>query len=51
MFPARARNSRCLLLLYVLLSSPALAQYEVETQQSVWLRALLDLRWSASGLH
>jgi hypothetical protein len=49
MSPARARNSCCLLLLYVLLSSPALAQYEVETQQSVWLRALLDLRVVGGG--
>jgi len=50
MSSARARNSWCLLLLYVLLScSPALAQYEVGAQQSVWLRALLDLRVVGGG--
>ena len=37
-------DSRCLLLLCLLLSSPARAQYEVVTQQGVWLRALLDVR-------
>lgn len=44
MFPVRVLNSWCLLLLCVALSSPALAQYEVDTQKGVWLRALLDVR-------
>jgi len=49
MFPARARNSCCLLLTCVFLSSRAHAQYEVETPPSVWLRALLDVRVVGGG--
>ena len=48
MLPALARNL-CRLLLCALLPSPALAQYEVQTQQSVWVRALLDVRIVGGG--
>ena len=48
MLPALAR-SLCRLLLCALLPSPALAQYEVQTQQSLWVRALLDVRIVGGG--
>src|SRR5262249_44017096 len=49
MSSSRARDSWWLLLLCLLLSSPGRAQYEVETQQSVWVRALLDVRVVGGG--
>jgi hypothetical protein len=48
MFPALARNL-WQLLLCALLPLPALAQYEVQTQQSLWVRALLDVRIVGGG--
>jgi len=49
MLSARARNSCSLLITCVLLSPQAHAQYEVETPQSVSLRALLDVRVVGGG--
>jgi hypothetical protein len=48
MLPALARNL-CRLLLCAPLPAPALAQYDVQTQQSVWVRALLDVRIVGGG--
>jgi hypothetical protein len=48
MYPDLARNAWCILFCCVL-SCPAHAQYEVEQQKSVWLRALLDVRLVGGG--
>jgi hypothetical protein len=48
MSPALARNARYILFCCVL-SFPAHAQYAVEQQKSVWLRALLDVRLVEGG--
>lgn len=46
---ALARHASCLLLCCGMLFSPAHAQYEVQPQKDVWLRALLDVRLVGGG--
>jgi hypothetical protein len=49
MSSALARIARCGVLWCCLLPFPAVAQYAVEPQSSVWLRALLDVRLVGGG--